>query len=74
MTPADERAARHIPCALCPTIDGVRPLATVRAWVVTTRREDGQDRAVRYALCKGCFDEAIVHGDVVPGTTVEVVK
>ncbi len=62
------------PCALCPTVNGVRPLASYRVWIVITRREDGQDRATRFALCSGCMREAVEHEDVIPGAKVEVLR
>ncbi len=60
-------------CALCPSSpDGFRPRAVYRAWIIITRREDGQNRAVRYALCDGCLEAAVEHGDLVPGAKAEI--
>ena len=61
------------PCALCPAVDGVRPMATVKVWLLTgfcgvTRTATAR----QYELCESCLREAIEHGDMVPGAAVEV--
>ena len=61
------------PCDFCPTVDGVRPVAVLRCWLITYRNtETNEQRARRFCLCEQCWTEAVAHGDAVPGAVVEV--
>lgn len=69
-----EIASHHEPihCALCPTVNGVRPVATVRAWVVISGPHALVRTARQYALCEPCHREARERLDLVPGAEVVV--
>jgi len=68
----DREIAGHEPilCSLCPTVNGVRPLATVRAWLIISGPHALIKTARQYCLCEPCHREAKERGDLVPGAEV----
>ncbi len=68
-----------IRCELCPTRDGVKPLATCRCTLKLLRHDPDrgfyarETETVVYDLCEDCRREAEEHGDLVPGAKVEVI-
>jgi len=71
----DREIAGHpdpILCSLCPTVNGVRPIATVRCWFIVSGPHALIKTARQYCLCEPCHREARERGDLVPGAVVEV--
>ena len=59
-------------CALCPTVNGIHRVATVRAWLIVSGPHALIRTAREYCLCEPCRLDAVQRGDLVQGAEVEV--
>lgn len=59
-------------CQLCPTRDGVKPIAMVHVWLYPPFRIGETSPTVEYDLCTKCYREAREAGDIVFGAKLEI--
>lgn len=59
-------------CELCPTVDGVKPLAVVHVSLYAIFRIGETRPEIEYDLCTKCYLEAKLAGDIVVGAKVDV--